>query len=123
MKFLLDMGLSPATAAFLRRLGHEAVHLHEEGLDELPDSQILERARRDGFVLLTHDLDFPDLLSASGEDLPSLVIFRLRSMKPQNVELHLQKVLEQSGSALERGAIVSVNDRVLRIRALPVRRA
>ena len=66
MKFLLDMGLSPATAAFLRRLGHEAIHLHEEGLDELPDSQILERARQESFVLLTHDLDFPDLLAATG---------------------------------------------------------
>lgn len=119
MKFLLDMGLAPGTAAFLRRLGHEAVHLHDEGLDELPDPQILERAREDGYVLLTHDLDFPELVAASRAALPSLVVFRLRNMRPQNVELHLQKVLEQSREALERGAVVSVMEGTIRIRLLP----
>lgn len=119
MKFLLDMGLAPGTAAFLRSLGHEAIHLHDEGLDELPDSQILERARAEGFVLLTHDLDFPELVAASQAALPSLVVFRLRNMRPQNVELHLQKVLEQSHDALERGAVVSVMEGTVRIRLLP----
>lgn len=120
MRFLLDMGLSPATAAFLRRLGHEAVHLHEEGLDQLPDPQILAKARQEGFVLLTHDLDFPDLMAASGDALPSLIVFRLRSMRPENVESHLTKALDQLGTALERGAIVSVNERVIRVRFLPL---
>ena len=40
MKFLADMGVSPVTVGFLRGLGHEAVHLHEEGLDRLPDTSI-----------------------------------------------------------------------------------
>lgn len=120
MKFLLDMGLAPATAAFLRRLGHEAVHLHDEGLDELADPQILERARREGFILLTHDLDFPELVAASQAVLPSLVVFRLRSMRPENVESHLLKVLEQSRDALQRGAVISVTEGMLRIRFLPL---
>lgn len=120
MKFLLDMGLAPGTAAFLRRLGHEAIHLHDEGLDDLPDPQILERARVEGFVLLTHDLDFPELVAASQAALPSLVVFRLRNMRPGNVESHLSKVLEQSRDALERGAVVSVTEGVIRIRFLPL---
>lgn len=114
------MGLSPKTGAVLRALGHEAVHLHEEGLDKLPDPEILDKARREKSVLLTHDLDFPDLMAASGAALPSVVVFRLRNMRPENVEQHLVKALEQSGTALERGAIVSVNERVIRIRSLPL---
>ncbi|HYQ83023.1 MAG TPA: DUF5615 family PIN-like protein [Rubrobacter sp.] len=120
MKFLLDMGLAPGTAAFLRGLGHEAIHLHDEGLDDLPDPQILERARVEGFILLTHDLDFPELVAASQAALPSLVVFRLRNMRPGNVESHLLKVLEQSRDALERGAVVSVTEGMIRIRFLPL---
>ena len=37
MKFLADMGISPRTVAHLRRLGHDAVHLHDEGLVQLED--------------------------------------------------------------------------------------
>ena len=35
MRFLADMGISPATVAFLVDLGHDAVHLHDQGLDRL----------------------------------------------------------------------------------------
>ncbi len=63
MKFLLDMGIAPQVAAFLRSSGHEALHLDDEGLGELADPEILEKARRGGYVLLAHDLDFGDLLA------------------------------------------------------------
>ena len=45
MRFLADMGISPKTAAFLANLGHDAVHLNEQGLHSLPDPEILEKAR------------------------------------------------------------------------------
>ena len=41
MKFLADMGISPGAVLFLRHLGYDAIHLHELGLDRLPDPQIL----------------------------------------------------------------------------------
>jgi predicted nuclease of predicted toxin-antitoxin system len=41
MKFLADMGISPKSVTFLQSLGHDAVHLHEQGLDRLEDSTIL----------------------------------------------------------------------------------
>ena len=65
MKFLADMGISPKTVSFLQNLGYQAAHLHQEGLDRLSDSEILEKARLNGSILLTHDLDFGDLLAAS----------------------------------------------------------
>lgn len=39
MKFLADMGISPDTVVWLRSLGYDAVHLHEQGLDRLPDME------------------------------------------------------------------------------------
>ena len=48
MRLLADMGISPVTVKHLRGIGHEAAHLHEEGLDRLRDSAILEKAAREG---------------------------------------------------------------------------
>ena len=65
MRFLADMGVSPRTVDFLRDLQHDATHLHEEGLDRLPDSDVLTKARREGRALLTHDLGFGELVAIS----------------------------------------------------------
>lgn len=120
MKFLANMGISPDTVRFLRDLGYEAVHLHEEGLDRLPDPDVLHKARREGYVLLTSDLDFGELLAHGGEALPSVVIFRLSNMRPESVNRHLAEVIERFGTDLERGVIASVTDRHIRVRQLPI---
>ena len=120
MRFLLDMGISPMTATFLREMGHNAVHLLDEGLHRLPDPEIFAKARNEGAVLLTHDLDFADLVAASGEKLPSVILFRLRSMRPENVNRYLSLVLDRHSQSLEEGAVVSVAERRIRVRPLPL---
>ena len=65
MKFLADMGISPRTVDRLREWGYDAVHLHELGLDRLPDVDILDKARQENWIVLTHDLDFGELLAIS----------------------------------------------------------
>jgi predicted nuclease of predicted toxin-antitoxin system len=120
MKFLLDMGISPNAVDFLQHLGHQAVHLQEQGLHRLSDPEILEKARKEGDILLTHDLDFGDLLAASGADLPSVVIFRLRNMRPEQVNHHLLKIVSRYPEALEHGAIITVTEGQARIRYLPL---
>lgn len=121
MKFLADMGISPRTVAFLHGLGHDAVHLHALGLDRLPDPNILEMARAENRILLTHDLDFTELMAAGGETLPSVIVFRLRSMRPERVNWYLQGIVSQHQAALEQGAIVSVIEGQVRVRSLPIR--
>ena len=120
MKFLADMGISPRTAAFLRGLGHDAVHLYDEDLGRLSDPAILRKARAEGRVLLTHDLDFGELMAASGAELPSVVIFRLRDMRPEQVNAYLGKVVTEHEQALERGVIASVSEGQIRLRSFPV---
>jgi predicted nuclease of predicted toxin-antitoxin system len=120
VNFLANMGISPATVAFLRELGHEAVHLHELGLDRMPDPDILDRARRDGQVILTSDLGFGDLLAHSGAGLPSVIIFRLSDMRPTSVNAHLGVALRKFGDDLVAGAILSVTDQRIRVRRLPI---
>jgi predicted nuclease of predicted toxin-antitoxin system len=120
MKFLADMGISPKTVSFLRDFGHQAVHLQQEGLGRLSDSEILQKARREGSIVLTHDLDFGDLLAASAAQLPTVIIFRLRNMRPERVNIYLQNIITQYSSILEHGAVTTVSEGGVRIRRLPL---
>ena len=120
MKFLADMGISPKTVAFLRSLGHDAVHLSDQGLERLPDPGIVEKAQQEGRVLLVHDLAFGELVAAGGAALPSVITFRLRNMHPDRVNGALQSILSQHGDALEHGAMMSVTEGQVRVRRLPL---
>ena len=44
MKFLADMGLSVGTVEYLRSQGYDAVHLREQGLHKMKDSDILQKS-------------------------------------------------------------------------------
>ena len=120
VKFLADMGISPKTVVFLHALGHDAVHLSEQGLKRLPDPDIVEKARQEGRILLVHDLGFGELVAASGATLPSVITFRLRNMHPDHVNGALQSLLSQHGEALEHGAMISVTEGQVRVRRLPL---
>ncbi len=120
MKFLANMGISPDAIVFLQSIGYEGFHLGREGLGRLPDSQILAKAHTEGYIILTHDLDFGDLMAASGASAPSVIIFRLRNMRPESVNRHLQQVLDHFQSELEKGAVITVTEGNIRVRELPI---
>ncbi len=120
MKFLGDMGISPVTIRRLRSEGHDAVHLQELGLTRLADIDIVAKARAEGRIILTHDLDFGQILAASRDSMLSVIIFRLKDMRPVNLEVYLEHILREYSEALKNGAIISVNERRVRVRTLPI---
>jgi predicted nuclease of predicted toxin-antitoxin system len=77
MKFVADMGISMHTVTWLRQKEHDVIHMREEGLQRAADEEIVAKARAEGRILLTMDLDFGYLMAVSGEQLPSVVLFRL----------------------------------------------
>lgn len=119
MRFLADMGISPQTVSFLCDRGHDAVHLIERDEQQRADRQILNAAREEDRTLLTHDLDFSDLVAGAGRVLPSVVVFRLRSMRPSNVNQRLEHVLDRHAETLRDGAIFTVTEVRVRWRTLP----
>ena len=120
MKFLADMGISPRTVAFLRSQGHDATHLLDANLERLADADIMNKARLERSVLLTHDLDFGELLAASSAELPSVIIFRLQNMRPEQVNRYVSAAVKEYENALTVGAILSVSEGRVRLRYLPV---
>lgn len=120
MKFLRDMGVSMSTVKALRQGGHDALHLREEGLDKLPDEEVLKKARLKERILLTFDLDFGDLLAAGLHGSPTVILFRLHNQTPRIVTERLFRLLLDPSAYLERGALIVVEDACYRVRRLPI---
>ncbi len=120
MKFLLDMGISPESGLYLKKLGHDAVHVIDEGMGRASDSQIMDKALNEGRIILTHDLDFGRMLAFSGERLPSVVTFRLTNMRPENVNRFCKTIIDRFSGAMTKGAILSVGDKKIRSHLLPL---
>lgn len=47
--------------------------------------EIVDKARSEKRVILTHDHDFSQLIALSGAQLPSVITFRLANMRPESV--------------------------------------
>ena len=100
--------------------GHDAVHLIEEAMDRASDLEIVEKALNEHRIILTHDLDFGMLLALSGARMPSVVIFRLENMRPDNVNRFCERAIDRFSDSLEKGAILSVGDKRIRCHELPI---
>lgn len=120
MKFLADMGIAQSTINWLKANGYDSVHLRDKGLQSISDTEIVKIAKKEERVILTCDLDFGDLMAASQEICPSVIIFRLDDEKPKNVNKRLAQILKESFHALEKGAIISVEESRHRVRLLPI---
>jgi predicted nuclease of predicted toxin-antitoxin system len=123
MRFLADAGISPKTVEFLTQLGHEATHVRTLGLQRAPDVVLVERARADGSVVITFDLDFGDILALGVRDKPSVIIFRLTDERADSVNRRISVVLEERLTDLQLGALILVEDSRYRVRKLPIGRS
>ncbi len=121
MKFLLDMGLPRRTALFLRTQGYDVVHLRDQGLQRLSDSLIIEKARDEERIILTHDLDFGRLIALSRATFPSAITFRLSDMRSETINRYLLETLTHFAAELESGALISINEEGIRVRRLAVK--
>jgi predicted nuclease of predicted toxin-antitoxin system len=120
MRFLADMGVSMGVVEWLRASGHDAIHLHDEGLQKFPNGEIFQKAIREQRIMLTFDLDFGEIVAASGGRSVSVILFRLRNTRADFVVQRLKAVLEQSTEELTHGAVVLVEDGRHRVRRMPI---
>lgn len=120
MRFLVDMCMDVRVADWLRSVGHDAVHLREQGLQRLPNGEIFLKATAEGRTVVTFDLDFSEIAALSGGECTSVIVFRLQNTRHEHVIVRLTAVLAESSAALERGAVISVEEDRHRVRSLPI---
>ena len=121
MNFLCDMGVSMVVVEWLRRVGHDTAHLHEEGLHRLPDSGIFAKARSENRTVVTFDLDFGEIVALTRSRLPSVIVFRLRNARAEHVIERLESVLAESEETIRDGAFVVIEEHRHRVRHLPMK--
>jgi len=121
MKILVDMNLSPNWVKVLERAGWEARHWSTVGDMRATDDVIMSWARENGFIVFTHDLDFGVLLALTRAESPSVIQVRTQDVFPEVLGDRLVKVLREHQSALEKGALLTVDEGKSRVRILPFR--
>jgi predicted nuclease of predicted toxin-antitoxin system len=84
------------------------------------DIDILQRARTEQRVCVTLDADFHALLATSGESGPSVIRVRKEGLDAGAMAAMLQAVWSGIEDALNVGAMVTVTDRSIRVRRLPI---
>ncbi len=84
------------------------------------DYEILEYARSNGYVVFTHDLDFVTILAATKADYPSVIQVRTQDVTPEHLCLLVVSALHQFEKHLKDGAIVTIDQKKLRARILPL---
>jgi predicted nuclease of predicted toxin-antitoxin system len=114
------MGVDVRVVHWLREHGHDAQHLRDEGLQRLPNGKIFEKAIAEDRVVLTFDLDFGEIAALSVDRKTSVVLFRLHNTRTPHVIERLAGAISSCATALEKGAVVVIEESRYRVRYLPV---
>jgi predicted nuclease of predicted toxin-antitoxin system len=123
VKILVDMNLSPQWVTFLVGEGFLARHWSTVGDPRAADRELLEWARAEGYLVFTNDLDFGFLLATAGAAGPSVFQVRVLDLTPKGVGRDVVRVLRDHAEALSRGAIVTLDSTMARVRVLPIQQA
>jgi predicted nuclease of predicted toxin-antitoxin system len=121
LKFLIDNALSPVLAHDLARLGHDAVHVRDLGMQSASDEAIFDHAAQEDRIVVSADTDFGTLLAARKQTTPSVILFRHGSQRrPADQTALLSANLPQLDQALHAGSIFVIAPDRIRIRTLPI---
>jgi predicted nuclease of predicted toxin-antitoxin system len=122
MKLLLDQGLPRSTVSRLLEVGIETAHVGDLGLATASDATIIDYARKQDWVVATLDADFHAQLALSGASTPSVIRIRIEGLLAEALAQLLATVLGICAEDLANGAMVSVSERGIRVRRLPLLR-
>jgi predicted nuclease of predicted toxin-antitoxin system len=122
MRLLIDVCLPVLWAEVLRAAGHDVQHWLHVGPATATDYEIMAHAVAEDRIVFTHDLDFSAILSSTEASGPSIVQLREQDVDPARIGSAVLAALGQCGELLESGAIVTIDLRRTRARALPLRR-
>jgi predicted nuclease of predicted toxin-antitoxin system len=122
LSVLLDQGLPRSTAEHLRQAGIDAVHTGEISMATADDASILQRARQEGRLVVTLDADFHRLMALAGATQPSVIRIRIEGLRGDALARLIEHALQVWKDDLISGALVSVQDRGMRLRRLPLPR-
>lgn len=82
LKFLADENIAKSLVKALMKKGYDVEDIKEENLFGISDKEVIDKAKEDERVVLTHDKDFGNLLNFP---LQSHLLIRYRDQSPSYV--------------------------------------
>jgi predicted nuclease of predicted toxin-antitoxin system len=121
LKFLIDNALSPIFSIQLKDHGYDAIHVKDVQMGTSPDEDIFDFAQKEGRIVVSADTDFGTIIALRNASFPSIIIFRRsQNRRPKEQTKLLLANLPQITPDLEKGSIVIIEDKRIRIRNLPI---
>jgi predicted nuclease of predicted toxin-antitoxin system len=106
VKLLFDQNLSPKLVEQLADVYPDSNHVYHLGIDLIPDEEMREYARREGFVIVTKDSDFSDLCILLGFP-PKVIWIRRGNWRSRDIEAILRDH-QQDIEALGRDEVIGI---------------
>jgi predicted nuclease of predicted toxin-antitoxin system len=91
VKFKTDENLPIEAAATLRELGFEAETVWDEDLSGADERLIAARARTEGRILVTLDLDFANIYAYPPDQHAGIIVLRLKTQDKATVVSYLKR--------------------------------
>ena len=120
MKILIDMNLSPEWVQEFKLYHVDAIHWSEAGIFDAPDSVLMDWARKNNYVIFTHDLDFGTALALTKAEKPSVLQVRTQNVTISHLSKMVISTIETYADLLEKGALIVLDEDKKRIRILPL---
>ncbi len=120
MSFLVDMPVSPDVARWLNEKGYDAVHASQISLSKAKDKEIIEVAKKQNRIIITVDLDFPQILALSGARSPGIILFRGGNYSESEMLSLIARVVEKFSESELADSISVVDKTKIRRIKLPI---
>lgn len=100
MRFIVDECAGPRVAHWLQSEGHEVFSAYEmaRGVD---DEHLLAKAVSEGWIIITNDTDFGEMIFREGRDHRGLIFLRLADERAANKIAVLRQVLDRYSDKIE----------------------
>ena len=101
MKFKIDENLPIEFVDLLITAGHQAMNVYEQHLQGNADQVIIDICAKEGYILVTLDLDFADIRTYPPTQYPGLMVLRVIRQDKR----HLVEVFQRAINVLMREPI------------------
>lgn len=102
LSFLADENISPETAVHLQAMGYSCHSLRRDGPWQLSDREIVSLAKRQRYIILTHDLDFGEIYYFAEKGQVGILVLRLRQQTVEMVNHVRQRFLQSDALPQDR---------------------
>jgi len=120
MKILIDMNLSPEWVQEFKIHNIESAHWSEIGQFDALDAIIMDWARKNEYIVFTHDLDFGTALALTRADKPSVIQVRTQNVTVSHLSKMIIPILKDYAELMDKGALLVIEEDKNRLRILPL---